>query len=122
MLGGELRKGHRYLFGPLTMAAIATIHADLAVICPGAFVAGRGFVTDFPQMAEIKQAAMSAASHCVALMDASKLTSRGTYCFAPIHAVDHIVIDKDDEGTLSDALVKLPNDAKRPQLIVTTEQ
>ena len=62
MLGGELRKGHRYLFGPLTMAAIATIHADLAVICPGAFVAGRGFVTDFPQMAEIKQAAMSAAS------------------------------------------------------------
>lgn len=34
MLGGELRKGHRYLFGPLTMAAIATIHADLAVICP----------------------------------------------------------------------------------------
>lgn len=122
MLGGELRKGHRYLFGPLTMAAIATIHADLAVICPGAFVAGRGFVTDFPQMAEIKQAAMSAASHSVALMDASKLTSRGTYCFAPIHAVDHIVIDKDDEGTLSDALVKLPNDAKRPQLIVTTEQ
>ena len=120
MLGGELRKGHRYLFGPLTMAAIATIHADLAVICPGAFVAGRGFVTDFPQMAEIKQAAMSAASHSVALMDAS--TSRGTYCFAPIHAVDHIVIDKDDEGTLSDALAKLPNDAKRPQLIVATEQ
>ncbi len=104
------------------MAAIATIHADLAVICPGAFVAGRGFVTDFPQMAEIKQAAMSAASHSVALMDASKLTSRGTYCFAPIHAVDHIVIDKDGEGTLSDALDKLPNDAKRPQLIVTTEQ
>ena len=122
MLGGELRKGHRYLFGPLTMAAIATIHADLAVICPGAFVAGRGFVTDFPQMAEIKQAAMSAASHSVALMDASKLTSRGTYCFAPIHAVDHIVIDKDVEGTLSDALDKLPNDAKRPQLIVTTVQ
>lgn len=122
MLGGELRKGHRYLFGPLTMAALEMLHADLAVICPGAFVAERGFMTDFPQMAEIKQAAMGAASRSVALMDASKLTSRGTYCFAPIHAVDHIVIDKDDEGTLSDALDKLADDAKRPQLIVTTGQ
>ena len=58
MLGGELRQGHRYLFGPLTMAALGALHADLAVICPGAFVADRGFMTDFPQMAEIKTAAM----------------------------------------------------------------
>ena len=68
MLGGELRQGHRYLFGPLTMAALGALHADLAVICPGAFVADRGFMTDFPQMAEIKTAAMGVASRSVALI------------------------------------------------------
>ena len=61
MLGGELRQGHRYLFGPLTMAALGTLHADLSIICPGAFVANRGFMTDFPQMAEIKTAATGVA-------------------------------------------------------------
>lgn len=118
MLGGELRKGHRYLFGPLTMAALETLHADLAVICPGAFVANRGFMTDFPQMAEIKQAAIKAATQSIALMDASKLSARGTYCFAPLDAVDRIVVDHDKKGALMDALLALPEDAQRPQLMV----
>ena len=34
MLGGALRKGHRYLYGPLTMQALQMVHADLAVMCP----------------------------------------------------------------------------------------
>lgn len=117
MLGGELRQGHRYLFGPLTMAALGALHADLAVICPGAFVANRGFMTDFPQMAEIKTAAIQVASRSAVLMDASKLSARGTYCFAPINAVDYIVVDRDEEGALSDALRALPEGTKRPRLI-----
>lgn len=121
MLGGELRQGHRYLFGPLTMAALGTLHADLSIICPGAFVANRGFMTDFPQMAEIKTAATGVASRSVALMDASKLNARGTYCFAPLDAVDHIVIDKDGEGALADALGALPEGAKRPQLLIADQ-
>ena len=120
-LGGELRQGHRYLFGPLTMAALGTLHADLSIICPGAFVANRGFMTDFPQMAEIKTAATGVASRSVALMDASKLNARGTYCFAPLDAVDHIVIDKDGEGALADALGALPEGAKRPQLLIADQ-
>ena len=121
MLGGELRQGHRYLFGPLTMAALGALHADLAVICPGAFVADRGFMTDFPQMAEIKTAAMGVASRSVALMDASKLNARGTYCFAPLDAVDHIVVDQDEKGALSDALSALPEGIRRPQLIIADQ-
>lgn len=121
MLGGELRQGHRYLYGPLTMASLGSLHADLAVICPGAFVSNRGFMTDFPQMAEIKTAAMGMASRNIALMDASKLEARGTYCFAPLCAVDGIVIDKDEEGILADALDALPEGSKRPRLMVATE-
>lgn len=118
MLGGELRQGHRYLFGPLTMASLGALHADLAIICPGAFVANRGFMTDFPQMAEIKTAAIEVATHSAALMDASKLEARGTYCFAPLHAVHHIVIDRDEKGILMDALDALPEGSTRPQLMV----
>lgn len=118
MLGGELRQGHRYLFGPLTMASLGALHADLAIICPGAFVANRGFMTDFPQMAEIKTAAIEVATHSAALMDASKLEARGTYCFAPLHAVDHIVIDRDEKGALTDALDALPESSTRPQLMI----
>lgn len=120
MLGGELRQGHRYLYGPLTMAALRTLHADLAVICPGAFVANRGFMTDFPQMAEIKTAAIHAATRSTALMDSSKLGARGTYCFAALDAVDSVVVDQDEKGALADALNALPEDAKRPELMIAS--
>ena len=93
--------------------------ADFIVICPGAFVVNRGFMTDFPQMAEIKQAVIKAATQSVALMDASKLSARGTYCFAPLDAVDRIVVDQDEKGALVDALLALPEEARRPQLMVT---
>lgn len=72
-------------------------------------------------MAEIKTAATGVASRSVALMDASKLNARGTYCFAPLDAVDHIVIDKDGEGALADALGALPEGAKRPQLLIADQ-
>ena len=71
-------------------------------------------------MAEIKTAAMGMASRNIALMDASKLEARGTYCFAPLCAVDGIVIDKDEEGILADALDALPEASKRPRLMVAT--
>lgn len=121
MLGGELRKGHRYLYGPLTMAALDALHADLAIICPGSFVSNRGFMTDYPQMAEIKTAALRCAARSVALMDASKLEARGTYCFAPLHSVDHIVIDRDEESVLADALDALPEGVKHPRLMIANE-
>ena len=121
MLGGALRKGHRYLYGPLTMQALQMVHADLAVMCPGAFVSSCGFTTDFPQMAETKTAMIAAAHQSVALMDASKLEARGTYCFAPLHSVNHIVIDRDEKGILADALNALPEGVKHPRLMIACE-
>lgn len=104
MLGGELRKGHRYLYGPLTMAALETLHADLAIICPGAFVPNRGFMTDFPQMAEIKQAAIRAATQSIVLMDSSKLCGRGIYAFANLKDVHFVVMDEDPAGVVAQAI------------------
>ena len=54
-------------------------------------------------------------------MDASKLEARGTYCFAPLHSVNHIVIDRDEKGILADALNALPEGVKHPRLMIACE-
>lgn len=117
MLGGALRKGHRYLYGPLTMQALQMVHADLAVMCPGAFVSSCGFTTDFPQMAETKTAMIAAAHQSVALMDASKVNGRGMYRFAELTDVDTIVMDRDPDGAVATSIAETADDA-RPNLVI----
>ncbi len=117
MLGGALRKGHRYLYGPLTMQALQTVHADLAIVCPGAFVPRCGFTTDFPQMAETKAAMVGAARQSVALMDASKVNGRGMYRFAELADVGAIVMDRDPDGAVATSIAETADDA-RPNLII----
>ena len=118
MLGGALRKGHRYLYGPLTMPALETLHADLAIICPGAFVTSRGLMTDFPQMAELKAAIIDAADRSCALMDASKASARGMYRFAGLEDLDTIVMDSDPSGAVDAAIEDLDQE-KRPRLLLS---
>ena len=117
MLGGALRKGHRYLYGPLTMQALQMVHADLAVMCPGAFVPRCGFTTDFPQMAETKTAMIAAAHQSVALMDASKVNGRGMYRFAELADVDTIVMDRDPDHAVATSIAEIVDDA-RPNLLI----
>ncbi len=117
MLGGALRKGHRYLYGPLTMQALQMVHADLAVMCPGAFVPGCGFTTDFPQMAETKTAMIAAAHQSVALMDASKVNGRGMYRFAELADVDSIVMDRDPDHAVATSIAEA-TDSSRPALVI----
>ena len=117
MLGGALRKGHRYLYGPLTMQALQMIHADLAIMCPGAFVPGCGFTTDFPQMAETKTAMIAAARRGVALMDASKVNGRGMYRFAELADVDSIVMDSDPDHAVATSIAET-TDIDAPTLII----
>ena len=117
MLGGALRKGHRYLYGPLTMQALQMVHADLAVMCPGAFVSSCGFTTDFPQMAETKTAMIAAAHQSVALMDASKVNGRGMYRFAELADVDAIVMDRDPDHAVATSVAEA-TDSSRPALVI----
>ena len=119
MLGGALRKGHRYLYGPLTMQALQMVHADLAITCPGAFVPGCGFTTDFPQMAETKTAMIVAARKSVALMDASKVNGRGMYRFAELADVDTIVMDRDPDDAVATSIAET-TDVDAPTLIIAS--
>lgn len=118
LLGGALRKGHRYLHGMLALRSLEVLHANLAVLCPGAFVSNRGFMTDYPQMAQLKQAFIGAASSVCTLMDASKTSADGLMRFAGIEDVEAIVMDEDPDGVIAAAIAELPEDARAPRLLL----
>ena len=116
VLGGALRKGHRYLSGLLALRSLEILHADLAVVCPGGFVPNRGFMTDYPQMAQLKQAIIGAAARTVVLMDSSKANSDCMICFAAASDADAIIMDADPHGFVSHALQNLPEGSPVPEL------
>lgn len=116
VLGGALRKGHRYLSGLLALRSLEILHADLAVVCPGGFVPNRGFMTDYPQMAQLKQAIIGAAARTVVLMDSSKANSDCMICFAAVSDADAIIMDADPHGFVSHALQNLPEGSPVPVL------
>lgn len=117
LLGGTLRKGHRYLYGPLTVRSLEVLHADKAFLCPTSLVPDRGLMTNFEQMAEIKEAFLSAARMRVALLDSSKVESPGLMRFADLSEIDALVMDADPDGVAADAISALPEGAATPRLI-----
>lgn len=118
LLGGALRKGHRYLYGPLTIAAINVLHPDKAFICPISLVPGRGLMTNYEQMSEVKSAMLHVARTSIALVDATKVDASGLIRFAGIEDVDTIVMDRDPEGSVACAIEELPPNLPQPRLIV----
>lgn len=121
LLGGMLRKGHRYLHGPLTLRSLEVLHASKALVCPGSFVPGLGLMTSYAQMAEVKSALLRAAREKIALLDASKVNAPGLIRFAGIEEVDTVVMDSDPEGIVAGAIASLPEGHARPTLLLASE-
>lgn len=123
LLGGTLRKGHRYLYGPLALRALEVLHADKAFLCPTSFVPNRGLMTNFEQMAQIKQAFIETADTSIALIDATKIDAGGLMLFAPLEKIDALVTDCDPKGIFSRQIVDC---AKRngcaPRLILASSK
>ena len=123
LLGGTLRKGHRYLYGPLALRALEVLHADKAFLCPTSFVPNRGLMTNFEQMAQIKSAFIEAASTSIALIDATKVDAGGLMLFAPLERIDALVMDRDPEGVVARQIESCAEKGKHtPQLILATSQ
>ena len=117
LLGGSLRKGHRYLQGPLAMRSLDIIHADKAFLCPTAIVPGCGLMTNYEQMAEVKAGMMRAARQRIMLADASKINGQGLFRFAGLDEIDIAVMDDDPDGVVAAELEQLPEGTPRPRLI-----
>lgn len=118
LLGGTLRKGHRYLYGPLTLASLEVLHPDKAFICPISLVPGRGLMTNNERMAEVKTACMRSARSCIGLMDASKLNASGLIRFAGLEDLDALVMDSDPEGVAAAAVAETAGGGGRPRLVL----
>ena len=102
MLGGSLRKGHRYTAGPLAMRTLEMLHPDKAFVTPTSYVPGRGLMTNNQDMAELKHAFLSCATQTYVLMDQSKVGAAGLLWFGTLAEVDAVVMDADPEGTVGE--------------------
>ncbi len=95
ILGGSLRKGHRYITGPLTLRMLEMLRPDKAFVTPTSYVPGRGLMTNNQEMAELKQAFLHCANETYVLMDASKIDAPGLLWFGTFEGVEAIVVDAD---------------------------
>ena len=113
LLGGTLRKGHRYLYGPLALRSLEVLHADKAFLCPTSLVPNRGLMTNFEQMAQVKSA----------FIEATKVDAGGLMLFAPLERIDVLVMDRDPEGVVARQIESCAEKGKHtPQLILSTSQ
>jgi DeoR/GlpR family transcriptional regulator of sugar metabolism len=100
MLGGALRKGHRYTCGPLALAALEMLHPDKAFVSPTAYVPGRGLMTNYPAMAELKRAFLDCAGKTYVLLDSAKVGASGLLRFGSLADADAVVMDSDPTGAV----------------------
>lgn len=101
MLGGTLRKGHRYAAGPLALRSMELLHPDKAFVTPTAYVPGRGLMTNYQAMAELKAAFLASAERTFVLMDATKVGASGLMWFGTLSGVDAVVMDDDPTGAVA---------------------
>ncbi|QUC03847.1 MAG: DeoR/GlpR transcriptional regulator [Coriobacteriaceae bacterium] len=103
LLGGKLRKGHRYVTGPATVRALSTLHPDISFVCPTAYSSQNGFATNFEGMAQLKQAFLKCAAVTYVMMDAEKINAPGLFSFGFPKDADAIICDSDPIGIMADA-------------------
>ena len=102
MLGGSLRKGHRYTAGPLAMRTLEVLHPRKAFVTPTSYVPGRGLMTNHQDMAELKRAFLTCADRTFVLMDQSKVGAPGLLWFGTLRGVEAVVMDADPDGLVSE--------------------
>jgi len=101
LLGGTLRKAHRYTSGPAAVSALLALRPDVAFVCPTSFAPRHGFMTNYEGMAELKRAFLSCAGATYVLMDSSKINAPGLYYFGDVSDVDGIFMKSDPHGVMT---------------------
>ena len=100
LLGGVLRKNHRYITGTLTKRNLESIFADKAFLATDSFTPGRGFTTEYMANADTKYGMIAHATKRFMLMDSSKVRPSCFLKFADLDDFDFLVTDCDRNGVL----------------------
>lgn len=104
MLGGALRKNHRYITGPITNETLSRIHVDKAFIACDSFHPDFGFTTEYMGNAEVKRQMLVQARESFMIMDATKVCEPSFIKFAGISDFTAVVSDYDLSGIFDQAI------------------
>lgn len=104
LLGGALRKNHRYITGPIANDILGRLYVDKAFMGTDSFDPQQGFATEYTGNAEIKRGMLAHSNRHIVLMDITKLRQPSFISFAGISDFDVIVMDEDPDGTMAQAV------------------
>jgi DeoR family fructose operon transcriptional repressor len=94
LLGGALRHGYQCTVGPLTLASLAGLNVDKAIMGCNAFSISKTFTTPDINHAEIKRAFIQSASQVFMLCDSSKFGKVTFAEFASLSDIDFLITDE----------------------------
>jgi DeoR/GlpR family transcriptional regulator of sugar metabolism len=92
LLGGEYHPTYNAFIGHICESALARIRVNL-LICSASAIAGTAALIQDPQVVQIKQAMMAAASRKILLVDSSKFGKVALHLFADLKDFDLVLAD-----------------------------
>lgn len=101
LLGGMLRKAHRYTAGPIARHALEGLRPDISFVCPTGYAPGVGLMTNYLEMGEMKRLAMHRSPKTCVLFDASKIGAPCLVKFGELSEADVVVMDCDPGGNIA---------------------
>ena len=101
LLGGMLRKAHRYTAGPIAFRVLEGLRPDISFVCPTGYALGVGLMTNNSDMGEMKRLAMHCSPRTCVLFDASKINFPCLVKFGTIDEADVVVMDHDPDGVIA---------------------
>lgn len=104
--GGKPRPGELALTGPLTVASLAALRFDTAVIGCCGLTAADGLTAYDLDDAAVKRAAIASARRVIAVTEAAKLSRTALAFVAPASAIHAVVTDETAEDDHIDALAE----------------
>lgn len=102
--GGEPRPGELALTGPLTLASLAALRFDTAVISCCGLTAQDGLTAYDLGDAAVKQAAIASSRRVIAVTEAAKLSRTALALAAPLSALDVVVTEDTAPDAETEAL------------------
>ena len=101
LLGGMLRKAHRYTAGPIAFRVLEGLRPDISFVCPTGYALGVGLMTNYLEMGEMKRRAMHCSPLTYVLFDASKINASCLVKFGTLEEADGVVMDRDPGGVIA---------------------
>ncbi|MDO5722270.1 MAG: DeoR/GlpR family DNA-binding transcription regulator [Actinomycetaceae bacterium] len=92
MLGGEYQPWADATMGPITIATLEKLHADVCVISASG-VRDEAFFHPYADVAAVKKKMMEVSERTVLLLDHTKFSRRALHAFASVSDIDVMVVD-----------------------------